>query len=308
MRVLITGGQGQLGKELSQTLSTMQSPLGIVPPAYRGAHVDSPSHHELDISQAPSVNAWFAAHSPYDLIVNCAAQTNVDRCEQHEAEAFAINATGARNIAQAAQDSGSILVHVSTDYVFSGHGLQDYLETDEINPSSAYGRTKAAGERYVADTCTRAFVVRTSWLYGRFGKNFVETMLRLGANHDTVTVVNDQYGNPTNASDLSFQILNLAVTEKFGIYHASGRGTCSWFDFACAIMEHARPSCQVIPCSSAEYAAAHPQAAPRPLHSALDCTRIEQATGACARLWQDALITYLDERLQRERFLSDNRF
>ena len=301
MRILITGGQGQLGKELSTCLHAMGGPLGTLPSWYFGAHVDSPSHHDLDIADDSSINLWFDTHSPYDLVINCAAQTNVDGCEQDEAGAYAINATGALNLARASQKTRAKLVHVSTDYVFSGHGSRPYRETDKVNPSSAYGRTKAVGEQHVLATCDQAFVVRTAWLYGRFGKNFVNTMLRLGATHTEVSVVDDQYGNPTNTEDLAYQLLHLAATDQFGIHHATGRGTCSWFDFACAIMNRARPACQVHPCSSAEYAETHPQAAPRPMWSALDCTRIEEATGTAARPWQDALTRYIDDYLEHER-------
>lgn len=300
MRILVTGGQGQLGSELTRSLASMTTSLGPIPPLYAHAEVDSPGHTELDITQTSSIQRWFADHHPYDLIINCASQTNVDWCEHHEQDALAINGTGAQRIAQAAQVCHASLVHISTDYVFSGHSTEDYKETDSPGPLSAYGRTKLAGERFVLDHCDRAFIVRTSWLYGQSGKNFVDTMLRLGSTHPSVTVVNDQQGNPTNANDLVYQILHLAETKKYGTYHAVGQGLCSWFDFARAIMERARPNCHVIPCTSDEYAAAHPQAAPRPARSGLSCARLAAATGTLMRPWQDALASYLDERLRRE--------
>lgn len=295
MHVLITGGRGQLGSELMRALSSMNTDLGAVPSAYGNAHVDAPGRRELDIADASSVDRWFAFHHPYDLIVNCASQTNVDLCERDEAHALLINGTGVLNIARHAERQGAKLVHLSTDYVFSGQTDRDYTENDEPDPLSAYGRTKLAGERNALDACSRTFVVRTSWLYGHTGRNFVATMLRLGASQPDVSVVDDQFGNPTYAVDLVYQLLKLSMSEFYGIYHCSGRETCSWYDFARAIMMHMHPQCSVRRCSSTTYAASHPDAAPRPARSSLCNDRIVSTVGSSTRPWPIALTAYLDD-------------
>lgn len=150
-------------------------------------------------------------------------------------------------------------MHVSTDYVFSGTKGAPYIESDEPDPVSFYGRSKLVGERNALGLCSRAFVVRTSWLYGRHGRNFVNTMLALGASQARVSVVDDQFGNPTNANDLVFELLAIALTDEYGVYHCSGNGTCSWFEFARSIMAAARPGCTVVPCTTEEWNACTPR-------------------------------------------------
>ena len=250
MRILITGSRGQLGNELRRLISTGQAEAGAVPAAYAGASVDYIDIDDLDISRWEAVDAWFGAHGPYDLAINCAAMTNVDGCETNWQGAFAANALGPMNLARACAAQGARLVHVSTDYVFPGTDPEPRVEADVPAPISAYGRTKLAGEGLALANNPRTFVVRTAWLYGYVGKNFVKTMLRLAQTHDHVTVVDDQLGNPTSANDLALQILRLAQTDDYGIYHCTNEGTCSWADFAAAIMREFGTGCRVEPCTS----------------------------------------------------------
>lgn len=192
----------------------------------------------LDITDEAAVQAFVANAQP-DVIINCAAMTNVDGCEANEAVAYKVNATGPANLAAAAQKCGAKIVQVSTDYVFAGDAFEDRIESDATSPESAYGRTKLAGEQLVADACAQHFIVRTAWLYGYVGNNFVKTMLRLARENGAIKVVYDQYGNPTSANDLAYEILKIAVTDNYGIYHCTNKGTCSWCDFACAIVDGA---------------------------------------------------------------------
>ena len=293
MKILVTGAHGQLGNELRRCLESGRAEIGAIPECYRLAEVDYIDYHELDITDAQAVDAWFAAHGPYDLVVNCAAMTNVDGCESDEEGAFRVNATGAENLARAAQAAGSKFVHVSTDYVFPGTDPEPRCEGDEVGPISAYGRTKLAGERSAIQACERTFVVRTAWLYGYVGRNFAKTMMRLAREHGAIAVVNDQFGNPTSANDLAYEILKIASTDAYGIYHCTNEGTCSWFDFACAVVDGAGIPCSKEGLTSAEYKQRFPQSADRPAYSSLRNKHLEETIGNEMRPWRDALATYL---------------
>ncbi len=294
MRLLITGSRGQLGNELRRCLETMTAEIGPIPEEYRGAEVDYVDYDTLDIADVRAVNTWFEEHGPYDVVVNCAAITNVDGCEADEQGAYRVNARGAENVARGAEACGGKIVHISTDYVFPGDDPEPRVETDKPHPISAYGRTKMTGELLVADACERSFIVRTAWLYGYVGKNFAKTMLRLAREHGKISVVADQYGNPTSANDLAYEILKLALTEKYGVYHCTNNGTCSWFDFASAVVDSAGVPCEKKPLSSAEYKERFPQSANRPTYSSLDNARLREAIGDEMRPWQEALATYMD--------------
>lgn len=293
MKILVTGERGQLGNELRRCFETMQAEIGPIPGAYEGADVDYIDYQVLDISDALAVDAWYAEHGPYDLTINCAAITNVDGCEQDEDAAFAVNARGAENMARAVAMSGGKLVHVSTDYVFAGTNPQPRTEADEPDPVSAYGRTKLAGEQLVSAACDRSFIVRTAWLYGYVGKNFVKTMLRLARENGRISVVNDQFGNPTNANDLAYEILKIALTDNYGIYHCTNNNACSWFEFACDIVDIAGIDCEKEGLSSAEYKERFPQSADRPEYSNLENAHLAATIGDEMRLWGDALVTYM---------------
>jgi len=294
MRILVTGEKGQLGSELRRIVAKGRSEVGPIAEVWQGAELEGVDLDRMDISQWDSVQAWFAAHDPYDLVVNCAAMTNVDGCETAEDVAFAANAVGPYNLARACAEQGATLVHVSTDYVFPGTEESLRVETDPCAPASAYGRTKLAGEGLALTNNPRTHVVRTAWLYGYEGRNFVKTMLALGEKHERVTVVNDQLGNPTSANDLAHQILAIAASDDFGIWHCTNEGVCSWADFAEAIMQGAGLACEVVRCTSDEYAEAHPGTARRPHFSALQNAHLEATIGNQMRPWQDALASYLE--------------
>lgn len=290
MKILISGSKGQLGTELQRMLAAGQSELGPLPQEVRGAAVACYDVDTLDITDLAAVRRVIAAERP-DVVINCSAFTNVDGCERETDAAFRVNALGPRNLAMAAAESGAKLVHVSTDYVFSGapNGGVPLDEAALPAPVSAYGTTKLLGEEYVRQFCPRSFILRTAWLYSYTGKNFVFTMMNAGRKTGALTVVNDQLGNPTNAVDLGHHILKLAVTEQYGLYHCTGNGVCSWYDFACEIIRLSGTPAAVTPCTSDEYAAAHPEAARRPAWSALDNRMLRCTVGDEMRDWREAL-------------------
>ena len=259
MKILITGCRGQLGTELQRQLAEEGCTIGPLPERLRKATVIPVDVDELDITDREATINYIRRHQP-DTVINCAAFTNVDGCETARDAAFRVNALGPRNLALACEKIGARLIHVSTDYVFPG----------------------TANGGVALDECA-------AWLYSAYGKNFVKTMVRLGQTHDKITVVNDQLGNPTNAVDLAYHILKLAVSHDYGIYHCTGNGICSWYDFACAIMQGAGLSCKVEPVTSAEFAAANPASANRPAWSALENRMLRCTVGDEMRDWQDAL-------------------
>ena len=295
MRALVTGSLGQLGRALRSRIER-----GDAPGAWAGAVVDWVDLGELDIADAAAVEVWFAepGHA-YDVVLNCAAMTNVDGCEADFAAAFAANALGPMNLARACRRQGATLVHVSTDYVFPGTEPGERTEDDAPAPISAYGRSKLAGEGLALASNPRTHVVRTAWLYGE-GRNFVATMLRLGAAHDSVTVVDDQLGNPTSADDLAGELLRIALSEEFGIWHCTNEGTCSWADLAEEAFRLAGVPCAVRRCTSDEWKAINPQAADRPHFSSLANARLEATIGNRMRPWREALADYLEHHPRQE--------
>ena len=290
MRALVTGSAGQLGRALRRRLEE-----GRAPEAWRDAQVDWVDLAELDIADAERVDDWFGAHEAYDVVFNCAAMTNVDGCEADFATAFAANALGPLYLARACRRSGATLVHISTDYVFPGTDPAERTESDVPAPVSAYGRSKLAGEGLARAENPRTHVVRTAWLYGE-GKNFVATMLRLAQSHDVVTVVDDQLGNPTSADDLAGELLRIALTEDYGIWHCTNEGTCSWADLAEEAFRIAGSACRVERCSSARWKEINPAAADRPAFSSLANRRLEETIGNHMRPWRTALRDYLCSR------------
>lgn len=293
MKLLITGANGQLGRELQKQLAAGHSELGPLPAALQGAQALPTDLDTLDITDRAAVLDFVTAARP-DVILSCGAFTNVDGCETNAQAAFQANALGPRNLAMAAEAVGAKLVHVSTDYVFSGlpNGGVPLDEAAPSAPLSAYGRTKLLGEEYARGFCSRTFVVRTAWLYGYEGKNFVFTMMNAGAKTGRLTVVNDQLGNPTNAVDLAHHLLKLAATEEYGVYHCTGEGVCSWYEFASEIIRLSGIPATVQPCTSEEYAAAHPAAARRPAWSALENRMLACTVGDEMRPWREALAAF----------------
>jgi dTDP-4-dehydrorhamnose reductase len=270
-RYLITGAGGMLGSDLAQALA--------------GADVAAPTRAELDVTDLESVRE---AARGADVVINAAAFTRVDDAESEEASAFAINATGAGNVAIAATEAGATLVHYSTDYVFDGTATTPYAENHPTHPVTAYGRTKAAGERLVlANGPTRTFLLRIAYLYGAHGPNFTATMLRLAAERETVSVVTDQIGQPTWTTDVAAQTLALLDSDASpGIYHATNSGSASWYEFAKAIFETAGLDPErVLPTDSAHYV----QRAPRPAYSVLGHDAWARAGLPQMRDWREAL-------------------
>lgn len=296
MKILITGCRGQLGTELQKQLAAEGCRLGPLPVRLQRATVLPVDVDELDITDREATIAYIRRHQP-DTVINCAAFTNVNGCETARDAAYQANAIGPRNLALACEKIGARLIHISTDYVFPGtpNGGVPLDECALPAPASAYGATKLLGEQYVQTFCRRHFIVRTAWLYSFYGKNFVKTMVGLAKGHDRITVVNDQLGNPTNAEDLAYHILKLAVSHDYGIYHCTGNGVCSWYDFAAEIIRLSGESCVVEPISSEAYAAQHPESANRPAWSALDNRMLRCTVGDEMRDWKEALQKFFEE-------------
>ena len=275
MRLLVTGAAGMLATDVV---------------AAAGAHdVVGVARADLDITDPDAVRALTRDVRP-DAVINCAAWTNVDGAEAEEAAATAVNGDGAGHLAAAAQEVGAHMVHVSTDYVFAGDASEPYLEADPVGPGTAYGRSKLAGERAVAAAAPEAHsIVRTAWLFGPHGKNFVDTMLRLGATRDELTVVADQVGCPTYTGHLAPGLVRVAETRPNGVLHVAGGGRCTWFDLARATFAAAGMDVAVHPCTTAEY----PLPAPRPPFSVLGSTRADAPT---LPSWQEGLAAHLTIR------------
>lgn len=292
MNILVTGGKGQLGTEIMKCLERGYTELGDVPVQLKDCMHRSIDMDELDISDKKAVDSFFGSNR-FDAVINCAAYTNVDGCEENKDLAFKANAIGVRNLAIACENSGAKLIHISTDYVFSGRGNVPFREWDIPCPKSAYGASKYAGEQMVRDFCSRYFIVRTAWLYGYYGKNFVKTIMNAARKNGRVKVVSDQRGNPTNAADLAHHLLKLCVTEEYGIYHATGAGECSWYDFAAEIVRLSGIEAEVQPCTTEEYAKDYPKTADRPEYSSLDNMALRITVGDEFRPWQDALACFM---------------
>lgn len=287
-RVLITGDKGQLGTELRRALSCGETELGNIPAGLQNCRVTGVDIDGLDISGQEAVRAFIQDDKP-DLIINCAAYTDVDTCERDADTAMRVNAVGPRNLALAAEETGAKLVHISTDYVFSGDDPAPRSEWDIPNPRSVYGYSKLLGEQYVRQFCRRSFIVRTAWLYGCTGNNFVKTILKAARETGKLKVVNDQYGSPTNAADLAHHLLKLAAGESYGLYHCTNRGECSWYEFAGEFLRLSELAYTISPCTTEEY----PRPAKRPAYSCLDNRMLRITVGDQMRPWQDAIAAYM---------------
>ena len=290
MKILISGAKGQLGNELQDMIKSGKAEIGQVSENIRNSEVIALDVDKLDITNLTQVKEILYDLKP-DVVINCAAATNVDGCESNEDFALRVNSIGPRNLAIASAVIGAKLVQVSTDYVFSGVGNKPLTEYDLTAPYSAYGKTKLLGENYVREFSSKYFIVRTAWLYGYVGHNFVYTMRKLGKDKDMITVVNDQRGNPTHANDLAYHILKLIQTEEYGVYHCTGKGECSWYDFAKMIIELSGEKCEVKPCTSEEYKTP----AKRPEYSSLDNMMLRNTVGDEMRDWKDAIKSFIDK-------------
>ena len=274
-KILVTGCNGQLGREIQKEYEN------------DGAMLICTDVGDLDISDNEQVMRYVRDLQP-DVIMNCAAYTAVDACENEWDLAYRINAIGPRNLAIAARETGAKLMHISTDYVFEGNAHEPYTEFDEVHPVSAYGKTKLEGERFVQQFAERYFILRTAWLYGE-GNNFAKTMLRLAESHDEVRVVCDQFGSPTSAAELAKVMHRLEPTENYGLFHATCEGSCSWADFAEEIFRLAGKTTKVTRVTTEEYGST----TKRPAYSVLDNYMLRLTTGARMADWKDALRAYL---------------
>ncbi|WP_055069575.1 dTDP-4-dehydrorhamnose reductase [Clostridium massiliamazoniense] len=288
MKILITGVKGQLGNELVDIINSGSAEIGSISEKVKNSELIGLDIDELDITKLDDVRNIIGNHNP-DVVINCAAATNVDGCESNEDLAFKINALGPRNLAMVSEEVGAKFVQVSTDYVFSGEGNTPLKEYELTAPTSVYGKTKLLGEKYVREFSSKYFIVRTAWLYGYKGKNFVYTMMRLGKEKESINVVNDQRGNPTNANDLAYHIIKLIETEEYGIYHCTGQGECTWYEFAKEIMNLGGLNCKVNPCTSEEYKTP----AKRPAYSSLDNMMLRNTVGDEMRHWREALKSFV---------------
>lgn len=276
MKLLVTGAAGMLGRDV------------MLAAGNAGHDVVGFGRAELDVTDVAGLEKKFDLERP-DVVINCAAWTDVDGAEESEQAAFAVNGTGAGNVAAAAAAVGASVVYVSSDYVFDGAKGAPYVESDQPAPLSAYGRTKLAGEEATVAANKRHFVVRSAWLFGIGGPNFVETMLRLAGSGNEVLVVRDQVGAPTYTWHLAYGVVRLIEGIEFGIHHMAAAGQCSWYEFAREIFEQAKVDCKVLSITTEEFG----RPAPRPPFSALTSQR-EHAIRLPS--WQDGLAGYLAQR------------
>ena len=279
MNILITGCNGQLGTEMRKLSAAHQKHNYFFTDV---VGTDSSDVQKLDITDREAIKQFVTEHA-IELIVNCAAYTNVDKAEEDEATARLINAQAVENLGLA----GTKVIHISTDYVFSGTESTPYLESDAVAPQTAYGRTKLEGERLLLAANPEAVIIRTAWLYSPYGNNFVKTMLRLGAERDELRVVFDQIGSPTYAADLAAAIYAVIEAPEWhaGIYHFTDEGVCSWYDLTVEILRQAGIHCRVTPIRSSEYA----YTTPRPAYSVLDKAKIKQTFGISIPYWTESL-------------------
>lgn len=279
LKVVVTGANGQLGRELVMLDSKGRFAITGL------------DRSALDITNLDQCREVLSQLRP-DVVIHCAAYTAVDQAEAEPDEAFRINAAGTRNIAIASREVGAKLCALSTDYVFDGTGSIPYKEYDRTNPLTVYGQSKLAGEQLVQSLHERYFIVRTSWVYGAYGNNFVRTMLKLASERNQLKVVADQVGSPTYTYDLALFLLELTATDQYGIYHASNSGICSWYEFAQAIMEESGSKTKIEPCTTAEF----PRPARRPHYSVMDHSAIRSNGLEPLRPWREALRHYLSNK------------
>ena len=282
LKVLVTGANGQLGQQITQVNDSRYK-------------IISKTKAELDITNSEACREQLKLHNP-DVVIHCAAYTAVDKAESDEDSAFLVNKVGSLNIAKATEEIGAKLVYISTDYVFDGASNTPYEINDKTNPQTVYGRSKLAGELEIKAHHTRYFIVRTSWVFGEYGHNFVKTMLNMGLQQKPLTVVNDQVGSPTYTADLVQFIFNLIATEQYGIYHATNTGECSWYEFAKLIFERAGLAVQLTPCTTEQF----PRPALRPSYSVLSQQQLINNGFTALRTWEEAVNDLVPKLLNKE--------
>jgi len=293
MKVVVIGGNGQLGRDVSSAFTD------------EGHAVTSLTHQDVEISSLESVRETLSVSSP-ELVVNTSAFHHVEKCEAEPALAFAVNGIGARNLAQVTQETGATLMHISTDYVFDGHKNRPYTEEDTPAPLNVYGNTKLSGELFVRSTNPRHFVVRTSAIYGqnpcraKGGLNFVELMLKLSKERKELRVVNDEFVSPTPTIQIAHQLVGLSRSRDYGLYHATCEGSCSWFEFAAAIFELTNTNIQLEPARPGEF----PAKVPRPKYSVLENRALKSKSQNVFTHWRQGLENYLARREDFARLIS----
>ncbi len=280
MKVLVTGANGQLGQDVVRIFNQL------------GHEVYGLSRDRLDITNQEQCNSVILDLQP-DAVIHCAAYTAVDAAEMEEDTAYLVNAVGSRNIVVAAEKVGAKVCYISTDYVFDGHSTKAYREYDNTDPQTVYGKSKRAGEQLVQTLSSRYYIVRTSWVYGSHGNNFVKTMLKLGAEKPSLQVVNDQLGSPTYTVDLAYFLEELIQTKLYGVYHASNTEFCSWFEFAQAIFDYAGLKPELLPCTTEQF----PRPAPRPKNSIMEHLSIRTNGLRDLRPWKEALQDFIKNEI-----------
>ena len=278
MKVLVTGVKGQLGYDVVNELEK------------RGHEAVGVDIQEMDITDAESVKNVIGEAAP-DAVIHCAAYTAVDAAEDNVEICRKVNADGTQYIANMCKTLDIPMIYISTDYVFDGQGERPWLPEDDRAPLNVYGQTKYEGELAVQNTLDKYFIVRIAWVFGVNGKNFIKTMLNLGKTRDKLTVVNDQFGSPTYTYDLARLLVDMIQTDKYGIYHATNEGICTWYEFACEIFKQAGLKVEVAPVTADQY----PAKAKRPSNSRMSKDKLEENGFERLPSWQDALGRYLKE-------------
>ena len=291
MRILVTGKSGQLGKSIYKVVNTSNNGQNFNDFSFVG-------REELDLSSQDSINNYFSKNDRFNIIINCAAYTKVDKAEENQKQANLINHTAVRELANIAVTNNIKLIHISTDFVFDGLKNEPYTEIDNAAPINIYGKSKYAGEQSIQSVMKKnAIIIRTSWLYSEYGNNFVNTILRLSKTNKTLNVVIDQIGSPTYAKDLGKVILSIIKSKNYfsidqptQIYHFSNEGNCSWFDFATEIVKISRGKCLISPISSKDYHSI----VNRPNYASLSCRKLIQAFEIDTISWKDSLIKCIE--------------
>lgn len=278
MKVLVTGINGQLGHDVMAELER------------RHIECIGAGRQQFDITDCEAVREFITAVRP-DAVIHCSAYTAVDKAESNADACYQANAVGPENIAKVCKAIDAKMVYISTDYVFPGTGEQFYKVDDLTGPINVYGKTKLAGEQAVQRILTKYFIVRISWVFGKNGNNFVKTMLRLGKERENLTVVADQVGSPTYTADLAPLLCDMVATDKYGVYHATNEGVCSWAEFAAEIMQQAGLGCKIMPIPTGDYLTP----AKRPLNSRMSKDKLVVCGFKLLPTWQDALSRYLKE-------------
>ncbi len=282
MKILVTGVNGQLGYDVIKRFKNNNI-------EYKGCDIDS-----FDLTSKEQTIKAITEYRP-DAVIHCAAYTAVDNAEDNKEVCYNVNVSGTRHVAEACKEIDAKMIYISTDYVFDGTGTEPYKVTDKKNPVNYYGETKSISEDIVAELLSKYFIIRTSWVFGVNGNNFVKTILRLGKERKQINVVNDQYGSPTYTYDLAMLIADMVHTNKYGIYHASNEGYCSWFEFAREITTVAKLDCNISPISTSEY----PTKAKRPFNSRLDKTTLDENGFNRLPLWKESLLGYCQHIAQK---------